>query len=198
MTTPLSRRHALLALTGGLSRGVAPGQTYRHAEATIGFTADTGPVRSECGVGALMPWADALWAVTYNSHMQGTGYGLGLYRIDEDLQRTRVHVHNGTHANRLIHRESNQCFLGPYVIDAAGNWRHIPALDQHRLTATMRHLADPANRVYYLTMEGQLLEMDVRGLQPRLLFDLVKELAIAKRPHFKGAYTAQGRLVAAK
>jgi len=53
--------------------------------------------------------------------MKGTGYGLGLYRIDEDLKNERVHVHDGTHANRLIHKESNQYFIGPYVIDAKGN-----------------------------------------------------------------------------
>ena len=39
----------------------------------VGFKADNVPERTECGVGALMPWADALWAVTYNSHMAGTG-----------------------------------------------------------------------------------------------------------------------------
>lgn len=167
------------------------------AQTTIGFKADTVPERSECGIGALMPWADALWAVTYNSHMKGTGYGLGLYRIDENLKSERVHVHDGTHANRLIHRESNQCFIGPYVIDAKGNWKHIAEFDNHRLTSTMRHLTDPANKVYYQTMEGLFFEMDVRDLKPRLLFDVVKGMKIAARPHFKGGFTAQGRVVVA-
>ncbi|MGC4048561.1 MAG: hypothetical protein QM757_03395 [Paludibaculum sp.] len=72
-----------------------------------------------------MPWADALWAVTYNSHKKGTGYGLALYRIDDDFKSERVHVHDGTHANRLIHSESNQCFIGPYAIDYKGNRKHI-------------------------------------------------------------------------
>jgi len=164
---------------------------------TIGFKAEVMPRRSECGIGALMPWADVLWAVTYNSHMKGTGYGLGLYVIDEKLRSERVHVHDGTHANRLIHRESSQCFIGPYVIDAKGNWKHIPEFDSHRLTSTMRHLTDPANRVYYQTMEGQFLEMDVNDLKPRMVFDLVKEMQVTKRPHFKGGYTAQGRVVVA-
>ena len=43
----------------------------------VGLKAETGPPRSECGVGALMPWADVLWAVTYNSHMKAIGSGLG-------------------------------------------------------------------------------------------------------------------------
>ena len=95
-----------------------------------------------------MPWADALWVVTYNSHKKGTGMGLGLYRVDESLKSERVHIHDGTHANRLIHKESNQCFIGPYVVDAKGNWKHIPELDNYRLTSTMRHLTDPANRIW--------------------------------------------------
>ncbi len=155
------------------------------------------PQRSECGVGALMPWADSLWAVTYNSHKKGTGSGLGLFRIDETLKSERVHVHDGTHANRLIHRESDQCFIGPYVIDAKGNWKHIPALDEYRLTSTMRHLTDPANRIYYQGMEGEFLEMDVRDLKPRLITNLVKEMKLAARPHFKGGFTAQNRVVVA-
>ncbi len=190
-----SRRHLISTMLAAPLAGVA--QTFSSPGTTVGFKADNGPVRTECGVGALMPWADALWAVTYNSHKIGTGYGLGLFRIDEKLNSERVHVHNGTHANRLIHRESNQCFIGPYVIDASGNWKHIPELDDHRLTSTFRHLSDPANRVYHMTMEGLLLEMDVRDLKPRVLFDLVKDMKIAKRPHFKGGYTAQGRIAVA-
>jgi hypothetical protein len=178
--------------------GAAMAQTYSSTgQTTIGFKADTMPERSECGIGALMPWADALWASTYNSHKKGTGYGLGLYCINDQLKSERVHVHDGTHANRMIHRESSQCFIGPYVIDGKGNWKHIPELDNYRLTSTMRHLTDPANRIYYMGMEGEFIEMDVRDLKPRVLFDLVKEMKIAARPHFKGGFTAQGRVVVA-
>lgn len=192
---PSSRRTLLSGLLAAPAAALA--QTFRTSGPVIGFKADNGPARSECGIGALMPWADALWAVTYNSHMKGTGYGLGLYRIDDNLNSARVHVHDGTHANRLIHHESNQCFIGPYVIDAQGNWRHMPELDSHRLTSTMRHLTDPANRVYHMTMEGLFLEVDVNTLKMRVLFDLVKEMKIASRPHFKGGYTAQERVVVA-
>jgi hypothetical protein len=161
----------------------------------VGFKSDTGPLRSECGVGALMPWADGLWAVTYNSHTPTTGLGLGLYRIDESLKSERLHLHNGTHANRFIHKESNQCFIGPYAIDMAGKWKFIPEFQNHRLTSTMRHLKDPANLVYMLTMEGLLFELDVATLKPRLVADIVKQFNIQARPHFKGGYTAQGRVV---
>ena len=153
------------------------------------------PTRSECGIGALMPWADSLWAVTYNSHTKTTGTGLGLYQISESLNVNQVHLHDGTHANRLIHHESNQCFIGPYVIDSRGYWKYIPEFEGHRLTSTMRHLKDPKAKVYYQTMEGQFFEMDVGTRKPVLLNDLAKEFNLQARPHFKGGYTAQGRVV---
>lgn len=163
----------------------------------VGFKADTGPIRSECGVGALMPWADALWAITYNSHTKATGTGLALYRIDDGFKAERVHVHDGTHANRFIHHQSNQCFIGPYAIDMNGKFRYIPEFADHRLTSTFRHLSDPANRVYTLTMEGLLFELDVQSLKPTVLVDLVKEFQLSERPHFKGGYTAQNRIAVA-
>ncbi len=162
---------------------------------TIGFKSDNDPARTECGIGALMPWADALWAVTYNSHKKGTGSGLGLYRIGEDLRSERVDVHDGTHANRMIHHETNQCLIGPYIIDAKGNWSRIREFDDHRLTSTMRHLKEPKSKVYYQTMEGLFFEMDLATRKPVLLNDLAKEMNLQARPHFKGGYTAQGRTV---
>ena len=189
---PLTRRSLFTSALA--ATGAAAAQTFPQ-QSTIGLKADGVPARSECGIGALMPWADSLWAVTYNSHMKGSGYGLGLYRVDDTLKCERVHVHDGTHANRLIHRESNQCFIGPYAIDAKGNVRYIKEFETCRLTATMRHLKDPANKVYCQAMEGQFFEMDVNDLKPVLLHDLVKEMKVNKRPHFKGGYTAQGRAV---
>ena len=163
----------------------------------IGLRADSGPLRSECGVGALMPWAESLWAVTYNSHMQQTGSGLGLYRIDDRLHAERVHTHDGTHANRFLHKESGQAIVGPYAIDEKGKFRFIEAFRMHRLTATMTHLADAANRVYMQTMEGLLFEMDVQTLKASLICDVVKENGLKARPHFKGGFTGQGRVVVA-
>ena len=189
----LSRR-SVLSLLGA---GSAFGQSFLPGIPNVGFKADTGPPRSECGIGAMMPWADALWATTYNSHMKPTGSGLGLYRLDESLKPEMVHQHDGTHANRLIHKESSQCFIGPYAIDAQGNVKFIEEFAGHRLTATMRHLTDPQGRVYHLTMEGLLFETDAATLKPRLITDLVKQMQIAKRPHFKGGFTGQGRVVVA-
>lgn len=187
-------RRTLFSLLAGA--GAAGAQKFLPGIPNLGVKADTGPLRSESGVGALMPWADALWAVTYNSHTYKTGTGLGLYRIDDRLDIQMVHRSDGTHANRYVHSASHQVFIGPYAIDMRGNFRFIEALANDRLTATMTHLTDPANRVYMLSMEGLLYEVDVSTLKPVLAADLIKLFGI-KRPHFKGGCAAQGRLVVA-
>lgn len=153
--------------------------------------------RSETGIGALIPWADRLWAIGYVAHISGSG--IGLYEIRPDLS-WRLHPESvtGTFANRLVHWASNQVFIGPHAIDAEGSVRTIPALTGHRLAATANHLTD-ADKVYFLTMEGLLFETDVHSLESELLFDLVQELDWDDGAylHFKSAHSAQGRLVVA-
>src|SRR5262249_51516882 len=84
------------------------------------------------------------------------------------------------------------------VIDSQGQVRTIAALAKHRLAATARHLEHPESMAYFLTMEGLLFEANLITLETRQLFDLVKTLGIeAGYIHFKGAHTAQGRLVVA-
>lgn len=61
---PTTRRTLLTTLFGASAAAYA--QTYQTAGPTIGFKADNVPSRTENGIGALMPWADALWAITYN------------------------------------------------------------------------------------------------------------------------------------
>ena len=43
-----------------------------------------GGKRSECGIGALMPWNDHLYLVSYLS-VPDAGNGIGLYIIDANL-----------------------------------------------------------------------------------------------------------------
>jgi hypothetical protein len=194
-----TRRSILAALAGSAGAALAQtaGVVIEHTPGlpNIGLRADPGRVQSECGIGALMPWVESLWAVTYNSHMRPTGTGLGLYRIDDRLRAELVHQHDGTHANRFLHKESAQVFVGPYAIDLKGKVRFIEAFRDHRLTATMAHLTDPENRVYMQTMEGLLFEMDVQSLKPTLVADVVQANNLKARPHFKGGYTGQGRVV---
>lgn len=163
----------------------------------IGTRGDSGPKRSsEAGVGALMAWADKLWAVTYLSE-PNAGSGTGLYRIEPDLSHALVHVSNGVYANRMHHPESQQINIGPYMIDLEGRFRVIEDLANQRLTATMPHLFDRKNYIYILSMEGPMYEVDVHTLKARLLFDLTPELDVKGDPHFKGAFTGQGRVVIA-
>jgi len=167
---------------------------------SLAVTADMVPARSECGIGALIPWANKLWLISYVSHKAGTGSGTGLYEIDENLvMRRRPESLVGTYANRMIHPASNQAIIGPHLIDTDGNVRTIAEFKDHRLTATMEHLEDPKNKAYFLTMEGLLFEADVHTLKTRRLFDLVKELALPKgaAPHFKGGHCSNRRIVVA-
>lgn len=160
--------------------------------------ANLGPPRTESGIGALMTWADRLWLVSYVSHKAGSGSGTGLYEIDENLSmKKRPESVVGTYANRMVHRQSNQLIIGPHIIDADGNVRTIKAIQEHRLTATMEHLEDPENKVYFLAMEGPMFEVDVNTLQAKKLFDLVEVLEISKGAHFKGGHTSNSRVVVA-
>jgi len=147
----------------------------------------------EDGIGAIVPWAGRLWLITYSPHCPN-GSSDKLYSIDSSLHLSSYKGSvGGTPANRMIHKESNQLLIGPYLIDARGNIRVItPAMMPGRLTATARHLTDPANKVYYYDMEGKVYEVNVHTLEVKKLFE---------KPvpgwHGKGAYTAQGRLVVA-
>lgn len=154
--------------------------------------------RTEAGTGALMPWANRLWVVTYVAHLAGTGSGTGLYEIDENF-KIKKHPASivGTYANRLVHGPSMQLFIGPYVIDTLGNVRVIEEFKKYRLAATMTHLTDPDNKVYFLAMEGEFFEVNVHTLEVKQLFQLIDVLNEPKgsKPHFKSGFTAHGRVV---
>lgn len=163
------------------------------------------PRRTETGIGALMPWADRLWFVTYVSSKRGSGDGTGLFWIDDDM---RLHKHPqsevGTYANRMIHASSNQLIIGPHLIDIDGNVRTVVDLLNIRITATAQHLFDADNMVYMLGMEGELYELNVHTLKASFITDVTKELTMVQRgeshyaqPHFKAAFCGQNRLIVA-
>ncbi|MFC1606468.1 hypothetical protein ACFL47_00735 [Candidatus Latescibacterota bacterium] len=154
----------------------------------------------ECGTGAVVPWADRLWAVTYAPH-KPQGSTDKLYEITTDLQQIiRPESIGGTPANRMIHRETNQLFIGPYVIDAQRNVRVIPYSDMFgRPTGNARHLTDPANRIYSASMEEALYEVDVNSLK---VITIYHDEQVTGKPksglpgyHGKGLYSGQGRLI---
>jgi len=171
-------------------KGVFPEMTIR---------TDRNATRSESAVGALLPWADKLWAIGYVSHISGAG--IGLYTVDDQFNwEKHPKSVTGTFANRYVHDPSNQAIIGPHIIDTDGNVRTIEALKNFRLTATISHLTDPDNMVYFVGMEGPMWETNVHTLETRKLFDLVDELKLEPgkgKAHFKGAHTARGRVFVA-
>src|SRR5690625_979677 len=81
----------------------------------------------ECGIGAVVPWANRLWAITYSPHDPMGNNHDGLYEIIPELEIIkREESIGGTPAARMIHRESEQLFIGPYAIDKNRNVRPIP------------------------------------------------------------------------
>jgi hypothetical protein len=163
----------------------------------------------ECGTGAVVPWADRLWVISYGPHLPN-GSSDKLYEITPDLRQiVRSESIGGTPANRMIHRESRQLIIGPYFIDEQRNVRVIPYTQMPgRHTGNARHLTDPANKVYFATMEEGLYEVDVKTLEVRGLIrdgNFKKPLPGEKHPatldsqlpgyHGKGFYCGQGRLV---
>ena len=80
----------------------------------------------ECGTGAVEPWAGRLWVVTYGPH-RPYGSSDKLYEITPDLKQIiRPESVGGTVADRMIHQESEQLIIGPYLIDGKRGVRTIP------------------------------------------------------------------------
>lgn len=162
----------------------------------------------ECGTGAVVPWGKSLWVITYGPHMP---YGSSdkLYQISPDLEMTiREESIGGTPANRLIHKESGQLFIGPYAIDKQEKVRVIPWQDMPgRLTGGARHLTSPESKVYVGTMEEGFYEVDVNTLKVKTLYaddnaklsdaHVATGIDKAKLPgwHGKGLYSGQGVMI---
>jgi hypothetical protein len=163
----------------------------------------------ECGTGAVVPWTDKLWVTTYGPHLP-FGSSDKLYEIDNDLNMiVREESIGGTPANRMIHQESNQLFIGPYAISHQGEVRTIPYdIMPGRHTGNARHLFDPENKIYYATMEEGFYEVDVKTLKPTMLYedanvgrqegkdtDANPPGSLLLGEHGKGVYSGQGVLV---
>ena len=84
------------------------------------------PKRSESGVGALMPWADKLYMISYLS-VPDYGAGTGLYEIDEELGITKLMNHSSVFANRMIHHWTDQVST-PAACQSAGKASFTPSV----------------------------------------------------------------------
>ena len=126
---------------------------------------------NECGTGAVVPWAGKLWVITYGPHLPNGSSDM-LYEIAPDMtQITHEESIGGTPANRMIHKESNQLFIGPYAIDADGKVRVIPySIMPGRHTGNARALDDPENKILFGTMEEGFYEVDVHTLAVKELY----------------------------
>jgi len=157
----------------------------------------------ECGTGAVVPWQGSLWAITYAPHSPA-GSTDKLYEITPDLRQIIFPGSvGGTPANRMIHRESNQLIIGPYLISKQKTIRVIePNKMYGRLTGNARHLINPERKIYYATMEEGLYEVDVNTLDVKCIIrdghrEAPAEGINSKLPgyHGKGLYSGQGRVV---
>jgi hypothetical protein len=166
----------------------------------------------ECGTGAVVPWAGRLWVITYGPHLP-LGSSDKLYEITPNLEQiVREESIGGTPASRMIHKESDQLFIGPYAVDEQRNVRVIPYSEmQGRHTGNARHLFHPAGMVYYGTMEEGFYEVDVNSLNVTELYkdgnnskgqktghgdtDVNPQNATLPGAHGKGLYSGQGVLV---
>jgi len=158
----------------------------------------------ECGTGAVVPWADRLWVITYGPH-KPLGSSDKLYEITSSLEQiVRPESIGGTPANRMIHKESGQLSIGPYLIDSNRTVRVLHHQKMPgRLTGTARHLTDPANKIYIATMEEGLYSVVVKTLDVvEHIKDGNKQPKVAqgvesKLPgyHGKGLYSGQGFLI---
>jgi hypothetical protein len=167
----------------------------------------------ECGTGAVVPWAGQLWVVTYGPH-RPFGSTDKLYEITSVLEQIiRPESVGGTPGNRMIHRESEQLIIGPYFINTNCNVRVVaPNFMPGRLTANARDLGDPANKIYFATMEEGLYEVNVNTLavtglikdnnsaKPRQTSEVNPAKVFSNLPgyHGKGLYSGQGRVVYAQ
>lgn len=168
----------------------------------------------ECGTGAVVPWNDKLYVITYGPHLP-IGSSDKLYIIDKSKKQ---HVYEGsvggTPANRMIHKETNSLFIGPYVIDNKGVVTTISPFDMPgRHTGLARHLTDPKKKIYFATMEEGFYEYDLTSKKITELYtdvNLKSESYLKKLPkyqnkiqnfadlfgaHGKGVYSGQGVLV---
>ena len=152
----------------------------------------------ECGTGALVPWADRLWIVTYGPH-KPIGSTDKLYEITQDLTQTiREESIGGTPANRMIHKESQQLFIGPHIISSKREVRTIPYSKMYgRHTGNARSLTDPTGKILYATMEEGIYEVDVKSLAVTELWGDEQSTNSSRKAdlpgyHGKGFYSGQG------
>jgi hypothetical protein len=151
----------------------------------------------ECGTGAVVPWADRLWVITYAPHTP---------KGDTPTSSTRSPAISPDHPPRVDRRHPGQpddprrfatTLHRPYAIAADRKVRAIPYTEMFgRPTGNARHLTDPAGKILYASMEEGIYEVDVKSLAVTELWrdEHLEGGRKAGLPgyHGKGFYSGQG------
>ena len=192
---------ALCGLLAGVPGGAAQYHPPLHDNGIfpdLAVSADTGPLRTEDGIGALMPWLDKLYMVSYLSVYKG-GAGAGFYAIHPNFTKELLVTHNSCYANRLIHRKTNRIIIGAWTVDLQGRIQVFKDMLKIRIGSSAEHLTHPEDMIYHLSMDGPLFECNLTTMGCKKLFYLPDTLKMpeGEQPHFKAAYSMNGRLVVA-
>jgi hypothetical protein len=162
---------------------------------------------NEVGVGGLVSRQGKIYFNTYGPHIT-TGGSDKFYRLDtSDLSLTTyLNYPGGTHANRYSDSHLGIDVIGAAYLDAADEVRFLPigpypSALEGRITGTAAHLTD-AHKLYYMTMEEGLYEVDFTHLDTPLVNELKPDRNNNHSAgdydlpgvHGKGLYTGQGRL----
>lgn len=150
---------------------------------------------TECGIGALMPWTDRLYYATYLANA-GDGAGTEIGYLDRNFAQHTVLATDGITAGRFIHDETAQMCIGPCVIEKDGTAHTIANLVDLRVAGFARHLVSPTTKVYALTMEGKLYEVDLTTYANAVLvMDIADKLSLTAA-HFKACWTHESPFAA--
>ena len=160
---------------------------------------------NESAVGALLNRGGKVWFVTYGPHLT-TGSSDKLYSVDTTtLEHTTYLEHPGnTDANRYTDTNLGLDFIGAAYIDSSDNIRYLPVTSPGaghavgRFTGTAAHLTDP-NKIYYMTMEEGLYEVDYSDLDNPVITTLRQDgnhggSKNLPGVHGKGLFTGQNHL----
>ncbi len=126
----------------------------------------TGALQTESGISAVVPWAGKLWFIHYFAGAGNTDGSPHLWSVTEDLTLSpHGKFYGGSIASRLIHDETGQLILGPYLIDQQGKIREIkvfPDMKGHHVSAVARDLKDP-NKIHLVGLSNERWAVDISG-----------------------------------
>ncbi len=161
----------------------------------------------EVGIGGLINRNGTLYYMTYGPHVVRGGSDR-LYSVDtSDLAFSTYNDYpGGTHANRYTDTNLGLDIIGAAYIDSSDNVRLLPIGNfptglEGRITGTAAHLTDP-NKLYYMTMEEGLYEVDFTDLNNPVVTELKPDRNGNQSTgdynlpgvHGKGLYTGQGHM----